>query len=108
MLKQVGHISGLIVGSALSPTWVLLNFLLKDYFNLKYAMTGPFQMLGEFNRFIAIVNAQPHEILFGLCPKLIFALLVGSLFVMGCSYLFSHGLCLLAARLRAPKPVSQV
>lgn len=100
MIKMLGKIAGLVIGSSLSPSWALLTLVLKDYFDLKAAMVSPQQFIVEYTHFLTMAQAHPEFMLQSLFPSMIAISLFGILFVTCISHLCGRLACILAARLQ--------
>ncbi len=104
MIKQTGQFLGLLIGSSLSPSWFLMRQALGEYFSLDNALSGPYGMIAEYNKFNLIVNMYPQDILQGLVPKLILILVLGCTFVSVFSILGGRLAVYLADQYNNAKP----
>ncbi len=81
MMKLIGQILGFIIGSFVSPSWVLMNYTLKGYFNLEKALSSPQDFLQQYHHFYLITATNPAGIFLHLVPALILILIIGTLFM---------------------------
>jgi hypothetical protein len=85
----MGQLIGVIIGWVFSPTWLLMRYVMKDYFNVDAALQSPQQMVSEFFHFNMLVAQNPHDVAQHLLPGMVMVLVVSCLFVALCSYMGS-------------------
>lgn len=81
MIKLLGKTIGAALFSLLSPSWILLNRVLEGFFNLKYALSGPQELINELEYFSMVVRLHPNEVIYSLLPKLTL-ILIGSVILV--------------------------
>lgn len=88
LLRFFGSLVGIVVGMILSPTGLFLTDALKPWVNLT-ALSGhnALAMVDAMAPLFRLAETQPNVVLFVLVPKLIFALLIGVLFIRSVSIL---------------------
>lgn len=102
MIKVLGQFIGVLIGWVFSPTWVLMRFVMQDYFNVDAALGSPQQLVSEFFHFNLMVAQHPTDVAQHLLPGMVMVLVVSCLFVVLCSHLGSWMADTLASRLNWP------
>jgi len=81
MIKHIGQLVGMSIGSIFSPSWALLGLVLKHYFNIAAISQGPQALLAEVLHYQALVYANPMPIFTHVIPGMIAVLILGSIYI---------------------------
>jgi hypothetical protein len=88
--RTTGRFLGMLIGTAVSPTFLLLQHVLNGYMDIAYAMTGPDAMTAEMDRLSMWAAAFPDIALYELLPRMMLVCLLGSLVVGMSTILGGH------------------
>jgi len=86
-IKQIGQFTGLVLGSLTSPSWMLLGWVMRGYFNMGVIAQGPRALLSEILHYQMLVATNPAPIFTHLIPGMIGMLILSSLYISCCGWL---------------------
>jgi hypothetical protein len=86
-VKQIGQFMGFVLGSLSSPSWILLGWVMRGYFNTSVITQGPRAVLSEILHYQTLVATNPTPIFTQLIPGMIGVLIFSSLYISVCGWL---------------------
>jgi len=100
-IKRIGRLIGITLGSICSPSWMLLSWIMRDYFNMGVISQGPQAVIPELLHYQTLVAANPVPIFTQVIPAMIGLLLLSSLYILSCGWLGGKLLLYASSSLRS-------